>query len=292
MNKQFIIDNILSTHNRIKSLKLKEYNITREQVYLIYHNTTKPKCPECNKDLKFIRFNILNIGCYPEFCSRICLNKSKLIVERRQNTCLKRYDNPKFNNPDKNLQTRLNNNGGKYFSDEQRMKYINTSLLRFNTEYPFQAEIVKEKSRQTKIERYGNPVFTNAVQRESTNLTKYGGISSFCDPTVQLKAKKTKIKRGVQIADEYISDFILYKRVVWKYTNRQDLALLPNFEKRGRSDLKDDAYSLDHKFSIKQGFINNIPAHLIGSFKNLEMLPYDENRKKKDKCSIYLTELK
>lgn len=52
-----------------------------------------------------------------------------------------------------------------------------------------------------------------------------------------------------------------------------------------------DSYHLDHKFSIKAGFIHKVSPVLIGHYRNLELLPAEQNMKKNVKCSITLTEL-
>ena len=46
------------------------------------------------------------------------------------------------------------------------------------------------------------------------------------------------------------------------------------------------AYHLDHKFSIIEGFKNNIKPEIIGSINNLEFIPWEENLLKRAKCSI------
>jgi len=50
--------------------------------------------------------------------------------------------------------------------------------------------------------------------------------------------------------------------------------------------IKKNNYHLDHKYSIYQGFIDNIPAKIIGSICNLEMLLSGKNLSKNKKCSI------
>jgi hypothetical protein len=77
---------------------------------------------------------------------------------------------------------------------------------------------------------------------------------------------------------------------VWIHTNKQPIKDLPNYSKRGRVGIK-DAYHLDHKYSIIEGFKNNIPPYLIGSINNLEMITWEENCSKKQNCSIELEEL-
>lgn len=74
-------------------------------------------------------------------------------------------------------------------------------------------------------------------------------------------------------------------------TNKQPIKTLSNFEKRGKMGV-DDAYNLDHKYSIIEGFKNNIDPKIIGHISNLEMLPWKENLVKQGSCSITLKELK
>lgn len=57
----------------------------------------------------------------------------------------------------------------------------------------------------------------------------------------------------------------------------------PNNLKRGKE--KND-YQLDHKYSILEGYKNNIPIEIISSYVNLEILPLKENLSKQDRCSI------
>ena len=64
-----------------------------------------------------------------------------------------------------------------------------------------------------------------------------------------------------------------------------------NFEKRGISGI-DGNYHLDHKFSIVEGFKQKINPLVIGDITNLEFLPWQENIKKRTRCSINKKELK
>lgn len=91
--------------------------------------------------------------------------------------------------------------------------------------------------------------------------------------------------------DKITNDYKHYCKKVQYITERQDLNSLKNFDKRGSFWKIEDAYHLDHKFSKRHGFINNIPPYIIGSIHNLEMLPHRVNCKKIDKCSISKEEL-
>jgi ribosomal protein L37AE/L43A/transposase len=87
-----------------------------------------------------------------------------------------------------------------------------------------------------------------------------------------------------------LSDFKKYKREVINLTKKQPIYELPNFNKRGVSGVEGN-YHLDHKFSIVEGFIQNINPNIIGNIKNLEFIPWEENVKKRTNCSINITEL-
>jgi len=55
----------------------------------------------------------------------------------------------------------------------------------------------------------------------------------------------------------------------------------PNNLKRSRN-----CFQLDHKFSIVQGFIDNVDIEIMSSVPNLEMLSAHDNNSKNKKCSI------
>lgn len=98
--------------------------------------------------------------------------------------------------------------------------------------------------------------------------------------------KKTKTQKRNQLN---LDDVDLYYRLVYSYTNSNDLNMLENFDKRGISG--DNVYHLDHKFSIYEGFKQNILPCYIGNINNLEMLLAYENNSKGKNCSITVDEL-
>ena len=49
---------------------------------------------------------------------------------------------------------------------------------------------------------------------------------------------------------------------------------------------------LDHRYSIYKGFLNDVDPHIIGHWKNLEVLTQKENREKSYGCSVTIDELK
>lgn len=87
----------------------------------------------------------------------------------------------------------------------------------------------------------------------------------------------TKIAKGLVIDQKDIPEYAAYKRNVLKFTKRNDITHLENSNLRGKHD-----YHLDHIYPIKQGFMNKIPAELIGDIRNLRMLYCVDNMQKTD----------
>lgn len=81
-----------------------------------------------------------------------------------------------------------------------------------------------------------------------------------------------------------------YRRQVVSLTKKQPIYLLKNYEKRGISGIN-GVYHLDHKYSILEGFKNNIKPEIIASLNNLVFIPWEENVLKRTKCSITKEEL-
>jgi hypothetical protein len=98
--------------------------------------------------------------------------------------------------------------------------------------------------------------------------------------------------RGINYNDylDCADEFYQYELAVLKYTRRQDISKLENFEKRGNSGVE-GAYHLDHKYSLIEGFRNGVKPEIIGNIKNLEFIPWKDNIKKRAKCSITINEL-
>ena len=101
------------------------------------------------------------------------------------------------------------------------------------------------------------------------------------------------VKRTGINYNEYLKNLPEYKKyrlLVVKLTNKQPIGLLKNYEKRGPSGV-DGAYNLDHKYSILEGFKNNIKPEFIASLNNLVFIPWRDNVVKRTKCSISKEEL-
>lgn len=256
-------------------------------------------------------------------------SKSKEANEKRKQTLLEKYgttDRFKINNGhekanskegrEKAKQTLLKNHGVTSSWKLQKTKDTikKTNLEKYGETSYSKTNEFKENLKNHNIEKYGTPWFVNTEEYKEkykeTCLKKYG-VEFFTQSDVYLeKAKETyrekydsdfymsseirrqkEIESGRWLADEQKSDYERYSESVWRFTNRQDLETLENYDKRGRLDEDENAFHLDHKFSIKKGFEENIPPEIIGSLKNLEMIPGRKNCAKNSKCSITKEEL-
>lgn len=233
--------------------------------------------------------------------------------EKFKQTCLERFgaENPYASEiiKEKIKKTNLEKYGveNALEAEEIKEKIKNTNLERYGAENPFASEEIKEKSKKTKLEKYGDENYANLEKARQTNLERYGVEHNFQREDVKqaiyeanqvyvssqefydfrLKLRKEK---GWGEFRSATSDWEKYKFLVWESTNRNDLTLLENYEKRGLAGV-DGGYQLDHKVSIKFGFDNNIEPDIIGNINNIEFIPWEENLSKGSGCSITLEEL-
>ena len=109
------------------------------------------------------------------------------------------------------------------------------------------------------------------------------------NPICYSKGIATKISQGIVIPKEQKTEWELYREQVCNYTNkswrRHQDKINPLKLKRGKE------YELDHKFSITEGFKQNVDPAIIGHFSNLELISAFDNATKRTRCSITLEEL-
>ena len=202
----------------------------------------------------------------------------------------------KENNP-------FSNHGGKYspfskksknYSKENHQRIIEKSMMNPNNAFA-----------STKVESYINAGFSEdeakklVSERQKTFsydicIEKYGkekGESVFRKR--QEKWLKTLYANNTReeiyswaktLTPEKLSEVQKYYKEVNKYTKRSS----PNVE---NIHLRSKEFHLDHIFSIKAGYENNVDPKIIGSVANLRIIPKSENCSKKSNCDIALDEL-
>ena len=99
--------------------------------------------------------------------------------------------------------------------------------------------------------------------------------------------RKRNEEKGLWFPLNRLDDVEIYYRNVASFTVESlrlygDLINISDFE-IGQGKGK---FTIDHKFSKKEGFLNNIPPEIIGSIINLEVLEHSVNSGKGSKCSI------
>lgn len=100
---------------------------------------------------------------------------------------------------------------------------------------------------------------------------------------VSKKYRNRMEELGLWVVKDLIDDFTKYRLLVSRYTKKSVLLygdLVENLEFRSMN------YHLDHKYSIKMGFLNDIDPKIIGSVVNFEIVPAKINLTKKAKCTI------
>jgi hypothetical protein len=85
-------------------------------------------------------------------------------------------------------------------------------------------------------------------------------------------AHSLRMRKPYSVAREYYLEVIFWTNYYWN--TKQETINPNNFE---RSYWK---YQLDHIYTIRDGFRNDIPAKIIGHWTNLQMLPRVENKSK------------
>ena len=95
---------------------------------------------------------------------------------------------------------------------------------------------------------------------------------------------------GLTLSDEELLRYENYKKQVRALTSKT-YKLHKDFINPNNFVNSKDGYHIDHKYSIVEGFKNNISVYIISSKENLQMLKSIDNLKKQTRCSISLEEL-
>ena len=192
-----------------------------------------------------------------------------------------------------------------YVNEEKSANYI-AKLM--NTSQSTILRILREYKIEIKPEQYYYTLkFSEEQKNEIASLHNDDIISVFkiaekfeVSPNVItriLKEKNVKSKSIAQIKtklsdaefEDYlntVTEYQKYRAEVNKVTYGQNLKILKNYEKRGNY-LEKNAMHLDHMYSAKHGFLNNVSPEIIGNISNLRMIHWKENLSKN--CNSYIT---
>lgn len=208
---------------------------------------------------------------FQKHCSQACSNKNEITKEKIKQTNI--------------------DNWGVYnvFSNSLiKEKIKQTNLSKYGVENASQNPEIKKKAQKTTFEKYGcYNVFSSPEIQEiikQKNISKFGVPYPLTNEDIKKKSKKTFIEKGLWRSEDELDLFQIYKNKVWYYTEKNS-KFIKDIEKRSKD------FHLDHKFSISQGFKENIPPFIIGNYCNLRIIPALENVSKNYKCCISIDEL-
>lgn len=105
-----------------------------------------------------------------------------------------------------------------------------------------------------------------------------------CPECFSDKQTKTRVAKGQIIDPKLKTDYELYRRAVWRFSNRSYKKYLSE-QKRNRQN------HLDHVLSIVDGFNNNVPPEIMGSVYNLRIINSQANRHKSYRSELTVAEL-
>lgn len=163
---------------------LKSRHSIRHKIYLFTGNPIG-YCLTCGKQTKWHRSNNQSIGwSYRQFCSGSCSQQSEQTRKKSMKTSYRKYGVSHHTK-----------------ADEVKEKYRQTCIERYGMTHSRTTEVL-EKTKQTCIDRYGadNPsrVAEFKEKRKDTHLKRFGVVNAFQSETVKRKMRKTcRQKYGV-----------------------------------------------------------------------------------------------
>ena len=170
----------------------------------------KVKCDFCGneKEISLYNYNLNTKNNTLKYaCSRKCAE------EKNKNTILTKYN---IDNVSK--------------LEEVKKKKVKTCLSNFNVEFPQQSEIIFNKSKETKKEKYGDEFYQNIEKRKNTCLKKYGVEHHSMNNDIKIKTKnKQFLYLKKQILEKYKDINIIDYDINNKYILRCDCGLEHKF---------------------------------------------------------------
>jgi len=161
--------------------------------------------------------------------------------------------------------------------------------MRYNPDKPGEKEIqVHCKNHNCPNSKEQGGWFTPSSRQIEQRISGLNNNTSYfycCD-----KCKQECHLFNLQSDPNRLKEYINYINLVYNITHKSIQKhgnKIKNLKLRGR----EHGYDLDHKYSIFDGFKNNINPKIIGHWKNLEILKDNENRSKGKNSSINLNEL-
>jgi len=252
----------------------------------------------------------------PEYRKKMLKSRSKpwnkgikqtIAVKKKQSDTMKKlWENDEYRNKQKETREtqqykthmkkiRIGKNNPMYGKEigEDQLALLRLDITKLKERYPIFYNVEKPRWNPIKkkievrckyCEKWFIPNHTQFYER--MRQIERGNSKSYlycCDD------HKFKCPYSYRISPEELTKYQKYNRIVMSETDKslkKNGKYIPDLYLRGID------FHLDHKFSIKQGFRQNIDPKIIGHYKNLCIIPSRVNHQKYDTCSITLKELK
>lgn len=182
-------------------------------------------------------------------------------------------------------------------TDEVKKKKAETNLAKYGTTVSIMSPEIQAKRKQTMLDRYGveQPTLNEDIKKKAADRIKQAYID---DPTLSkrqvqskrdkygedftepvAKGRATQIANGRWVDPQFRTAWAQYKFRVKYLTSRlykkhKDI-INPNDLPIGIC-----AYQIDHIYSIRHGFENNVDPEIVASLPNLRLLWHTENKSK------------
>ena len=233
------------------------------------------------------------------------VSSSPIIKKRREETNLERWGfKSAMQNED--VKETIRNTCMKKYNVENILKHqptrekINKTIKEHKEQDPLYQQKINEKTRNTYFENtgyYHNTQNPYSIRKKKETLLQKYNVTNFFQSDIY---KRLMIDKGLMRDNLNKSEYYVYAYKVHKITNEHikiygEKYLGEKFYKLQENINISDCkirWSKDHKYSINEGFRNNIPPEIIGSIVNIDIMTISENSAKNFKCSISLEELK
>jgi hypothetical protein len=214
-------------------------------------------CPICNKKFKELNTaHLISHGMTVESFDKEYPYFDRLSEEARKKKVTFKGKKHSYETKKQMSESNKGKNLGKSHTKEWKQKAREISRLMWKNNYD---KLKKSRTLEGYVEKYG-PDF-GTIRWFTKNLSN---------------SESSKKVKGSKI------DYNRYRAEVYRITS---ISLrnfeLENLDKRGRKK-----YHLDHKYSICNGFNDNISPYIIGSIYNLEIITEHENTSKQTRNSI------
>lgn len=260
---------------------ISQLGLTPQEAYDYLHPDKIKYCPICNIKTKFRNFSL---G-YSESCAT---HKNK-VAHMRSVNAIERIYGTRDPLSIKNGRTR-----GNYkciHSDDVAAKRIETCLERYGVPNTFLNKQIQDKAHETKRNNFKDPVYRQSVIDKGNN-THFKHYECYYTQTEEYKKRHRNTRHQNRLRRELgkSTTYKEYRRLVDQFTKALDVSLLENSDKRGLCGVQ-GAYQLDHMYSVKDGYINDVPPHIVGSLANVRFIPWENNLAKSTRSSITKDEL-